>query len=214
MRKKLAVLIAFFFAGFAFVQSVQANGFKLLKFGDEIFDILRVSGKFTDEAVEVIRMTGKFTDEAIEVLRLSGRWGDDALGAFRIGGRYSDEVIDSLRMSGRYSDEVIDSLRASSLYGKEGFDASRMGIRHSDEIFDGVSTGVNGGKGTWKRVYIDEFENISDTSPQGMAAFLEKYDQMITQGSTRTDAKIAATIAQEQMDDICFNGYILNTVGN
>jgi hypothetical protein len=214
MRKKLSVLTVFFFAGLALVQNAQADGFKLLKFGDEIFDVLRMSGKFTDEAVEAIRVTGKFTDDAIEALRLSGRWGDDALEALRIGGRYGDETIEAFRIGGRYSDEVIDSLRIGDRYVEGGLDASRMGIRHGDEIFDGVSTGINRGKGTWKRVYIDEFGNISDTSPQGMTAFLEKYDQMIAQGATHADAKAAATIAQEQMDNICLNGYILNTVGN
>jgi hypothetical protein len=200
MKKNLAVLIIFFVTGLVMVQNIRANGFKLLKFGDEILDVLLMSGKFTDEAVEVIRVTGKFTDEAVEVLRLSGRWSDDALEVLHIGGRYSDEVLDSLRIGSRYSERALD--------------ASHMSVRHGDKVFDEVSTVVSRGRRTWKRVYIDELGNVSDTSPQGITAFLEKYDQMIAKGATHADAKAAATIVQEQMDDICLNGYILNTVGN
>jgi hypothetical protein len=230
MKNKPVVLMAFLLVGFVSVQSVQADGFKLLKFGNEIWDVLRKSGKFTDEAVDVIRMTGKFTDEAVDVLRLSDRYGDEAIEAlrigghshdevklidlFRIGGRYSDEAIETLHIGGRYSDEVIDLLHTGSRYSDEGFDASRMSIRHGDKISDGVSTGVSRRQKTWKRVYVDEFGNISDVSPQGMAAFLEKYDQMIAQGATHAEAKAAATIVQEQMDNLCLNGYIINTLGN
>jgi hypothetical protein len=214
MRNKLAVLVVFLLTGFVSVQSVQADGFKLLKFGNEIWDVLRKSGRLTDEAVEVIRVTGRFTDEAVDVLRLSGRYGDEAIEALRIGGRYSDEAIETLHIGRRYSDEVIDLLHTGSRYSDEGFDASRMSIRHGDKISDGVSMGVDRRQGTWKRVYIDEFGNISDVSPQGMAAFLEKYDQMIAKGATHAEAKAAATIVQEQMDNLCFNGYILNNLGN
>jgi hypothetical protein len=214
VRKKLTVLIVLFFAGLILVQSIQAKGLKLLKLCDEIWDVLRMSGKFSDEAVDVIRMTGKFTDEAMEVLRLSGRWGDDALEVLRIGGLYGDEAIDALHIGGRYSDEVIDSLRIGSRYSKGVLDMPRMGTRHSDEVLDGVSAGVNRGQRTWKRVYVDEFGDVYDTSPEGMAAFLEKYDQMIANGATHADAKAAATVVQEQMDNICLNGYTLNTVDN
>jgi hypothetical protein len=59
-----------------------------------------------------------------------------------------------------------------------------------------------------KRVYIDEFGNISETSPQGMQAWLETYDRFIAQGATHANAKAAADIAQSQMDDIFLNGYV------
>jgi hypothetical protein len=41
-----------------------------------------------------------------------------------------------------------------------------------------------------------------------MAAWLETYEKMIARGKTTTEAKAAANIAQQQMDDICLNGYI------
>jgi hypothetical protein len=61
-----------------------------------------------------------------------------------------------------------------------------------------------------KRVYIDENGNIDDVSPQGMKAWLEKYDQMKNNGASEAQAKAAANAVQEKMDDVCFNGILLD----
>ena len=64
-----------------------------------------------------------------------------------------------------------------------------------------------------KRVYIDENGNVDDVTPQGMTAWLEKYDQMKKNGASEAQAKAAANAVQERMDDVCFNGIMFNKGG-
>jgi hypothetical protein len=59
-----------------------------------------------------------------------------------------------------------------------------------------------------KRVYVDENGNIDSVTPEGMKAWLEKYEDMKAHGASEATAKAAANAIQEEIDDICFNGII------
>jgi hypothetical protein len=60
-----------------------------------------------------------------------------------------------------------------------------------------------------KRVYVDECGNLDDVTPQGQKAWLEKYEQMMDNGSSEAAAKAAANAIQKEMDNICFNGIVM-----
>jgi hypothetical protein len=213
MKKKRAALIALLVAGLVSSQSARADVFKLFKFTDEVLDVLRGAGKYGDEAVEVIRQAGRYGDEATEVIRRAGRYGDEAVEAIRRVGRYGDEAVEAIRRAGRYGDEAVEAIRQTGRYGDEAVEAIRQTSRYGDEALENIPTAINSGKGNMKRVYIDEYGAVYDTSPQGMAAWLETYENMIAKGTTAAEAKTAANIAQQQMDDICLNGYI-GSAGN
>jgi len=60
-----------------------------------------------------------------------------------------------------------------------------------------------------KRVYVDKNGNIENESPQGIDAWNDTYERMIANGASKEAAKAAANRAQEQMDALCCNGYLV-----
>jgi len=59
------------------------------------------------------------------------------------------------------------------------------------------------------KVYIDEYGNINNESPEEIDAWLKTHDEMIAKGLSEAEATSAANRVQESMADACRNAYII-----